>query len=117
MMRLTLLFVAFVTILTSCATTPRGLSQKQAIAIAVDTVDKREHWAHGGDFTASCYTIDGRCAGWRVSGLEVVDPSVPRRRNIKDAVPEDARRYDRGRVTSVTIDKSGKIIYYLPGVL
>ena len=115
-MRLKPLMILLVSLLSACATVPRGLSDREAIKIAAAAIDEREHWKHGGDFTASYYTIDGRRAGWQVRALEVIDPSVPRRIGPKGAVPEDARRYAPGHFTTVTVDMSGRIIYYLPGV-
>ena len=115
-MLLKLTLITLVSLLTACVTVPRGLSEKEAIKIAAAAIDEREHWKHGGDFTASYYTIDGSRAGWQIRALEVVAPSVPRRIGTKAAVPEDAKRYAPGHFTTVTVDKSGKIIYYLPGV-
>jgi hypothetical protein len=109
--------ISLVSLLSACATVSSGVSKKEAIKIATAAIDDREHWKHGGDFTATCYRIDGRRAGCKVRAMEVVDPSVPRRIGTKGAVPEDARRYAPGHFTTVTIDNSGKIIYYLPGVL
>jgi hypothetical protein len=105
-----LFFIAMV-LVSGCATSPKTLNGKQAIRIAREAIDSREHWKYGEDLNANAYMIGGRNSGWIVDANEVVAPRNPYRK-IEERTYEDAARYEGGRSVRVTIDMGGKIIYY-----
>lgn len=114
-MQFRILLITFIAFAFGCTTTPKNLTKAEAIKIAKEAIESREHWKNGGDFRAFDYKIGGHPSIWRVTGFEVVDPSIPNQ-ETKNLQWTNAVRYSGGRWVTVTMDMTGKIIYYLPGV-